>query len=53
MSKQFNEFDEELFCLLVKYFGEDWHHTWDAEEGGFYLRLSVYNQKDMWKEEQD
>lgn len=51
MSKQFDEFDEALFHLLNQHFGHDWNHVWDAEDDGFYLRLSVHNQAGMWEEE--
>ena len=39
-----DEFDKELFDLLMKYFGEDWNHEWTAEDGGFNLKLYVWGQ---------
>ena len=39
-----DEFDKELFDLLMKHFGEDWNHEWTAEDGGFNLKLYVWGQ---------
>jgi len=52
-SKQFAAFDEELFHLLTEHFGDKWNYVWDAEEDGFYLRLTVHSQPDMWKGDKD
>jgi hypothetical protein len=53
MSEKFDAFDEDLFHLLTKHFGKSWSHVWDAEEGGFYLRLTVHSQSGMWKGDED
>jgi hypothetical protein len=52
-SKQFAAFDEELFHLLTEHFGDKWSYVWDAEEGGFYLRLTVHSQPKMWADDDD
>ena len=39
-----DEFDKELFDLLMKHFDEDWNHQWTAVEGGFNLKLYVWGQ---------
>ena len=51
--EKFEAFDEGLFYLLTEHFGDKWSHVWDAEEDGFYLRLTVHSQPDMWKEDKD
>lgn len=48
--EQFQSFEHDLYYLLTKHFGNKWDHTWDAEEEGFYLRLTVWDQPFMWKE---
>ena len=48
--EQFQGFDQDLIGLLTEHFGEKWSYNWDAEEEGFYLRLTVYDQPFMWKE---
>jgi len=48
-SEHFSAFDADLFHLLTEHFGDKWSYVWDAEEEGFYLRLSVYDQPFMWK----
>ena len=53
MTEKFDAFDEDLFHLLTKHFGKSWSHVWDAEEGGFYLRLTVHSQSGMWKGDED
>ena len=52
-SKQFTAFDEDLFHLLTEHFGDKWSHVWDAEDDGFYLRLTVHGQPKMWAEDDD
>lgn len=52
-SKQFAAFEEELFHLLTENFGDKWNHVWDAEEDGFYLRLTVHGQPKMWAEDDE
>lgn len=52
-SKQFTAFDEDLFHLLTEHFGDKWSHVWDAEDEGFYLRLTVHGQPKMWADEDD
>ena len=47
--EQFRGFEADLFHLLTEHFGDKWSYVWDAEEEGFYLRLSVYDQPLMWK----
>lgn len=51
-SKQFTAFDEDLFHLLTEHFGDKWSHVWDAEEDGFYLRLTVHGQPKMWADDE-
>ena len=51
--EKFEAFDEGLFYLLTEHFGDKWNHVWDAEEDGFYLRLTVHSQPDMWKGDKD
>ena len=52
-SKQFAAFDEDLFHLLTEHFGDKWSHVWDAEDDGFYLRLTVHGQPKMWADDDD
>ena len=52
-SKQFAAFDEDLFYLLTEHFGDKWSHVWDAEDDGFYLRLTVHGQPKMWADDDD
>jgi hypothetical protein len=52
-SKQFTAFDEDLFHLLTEHFGDKWSHVWDAEDDGFYLRLTVHGQPKMWADDDD
>lgn len=47
--EQFRGFEQDLIGLLFEHFGEKWSHNLDPVDGGFYLRLSVYDQPFMWK----
>ena len=37
-----DEFDKELFDLLMKHYGEDWKHTWEGIDDGFIMNLVVW-----------
>jgi hypothetical protein len=51
--EKFEAFEEGLFYLLTEHFGDKWSHVWDAEDDGFYLRLTVHGQPKMWADDDD
>ena len=40
------EFEHDLIGVLQEHYGENFDYNWDSEEGGFYIRLRVWEKKD-------
>ena len=41
------EFEHDLIGVLQEHYGENFDYSWDSEEGGFYIRLRVWEKEDV------
>ena len=37
-------FEHDLIGVLQKHYGKNFDYNWDSEEGGFYIRLRVWEE---------
>tara|TARA_R110000851_G_scaffold64498_1_gene146851 strand:+ start:97 stop:243 length:147 start_codon:yes stop_codon:yes gene_type:complete len=45
------QFEHDLYQVLTEHYGHNWSNVWDAEEGGFYLRIKVWGKEEKEDEE--
>tara|TARA_R100001082_G_scaffold32802_1_gene16963 strand:+ start:246 stop:449 length:204 start_codon:yes stop_codon:yes gene_type:complete len=38
------EFEHDLIGVLQEHYGKNFDYNWDSEEGGFYIRLRVWEE---------
>ena len=38
------EFEHDLIGVLQQHYGKNFDYNWDSEEGGFYIRLRVWEE---------